>query len=552
MKVLLCAINTKYIHSSLAPWCLFGALKESSFDGQCSVVEGTINEDKKEIIRRIMEHEFDLIGFSAYIWNISYVKELAREIKERTGAKILFGGPEVSYNPSEVMKESYFIDYVISGEGEEPIVKLCNGEDPKSIEGLCYRIGGEVAVKEPYVSNKEPPSPYVKEYLEQLSGRIAYIESSRGCPFRCAFCLSGRCGGVRFFSLEATKEKIILLANSGTQTVKFIDRTFNADRKRAREIFEFIISEYGKNVPGSVCFHFEIEGELIDDETVEVLKKAPKGLFQFEIGLQSYNKETLLGINRSTDLDLLEKNIRKILSLGNIHVHIDLIAGLPYESYESFKKSFNRAYSLSPHMLQLGFLKLLHGSDLREKGELLPCEYSKNAPYEVISTKWITKNELKKLHLVEDVFEKMYNSGRFSLTCEYLTGLFDSPFSAFEALTEYIMLHPIENTLDAFSRAIYDCFTGYQAVNSAVLRDKMAIDRLSTNRMGALPYFLKVKSPEIKRILNELDKCETTKRKVGVKRSATVLLSENKLVYVDYTEPDKINNKFQINTINLD
>ncbi len=546
LKTLICAINSKFIHSSLAVWCLAGALEKWASDVEYDIFEGTINENIDNTCEKLTLGNYELVAFSTYIWNVSYVKELARRVKEKTGAKILLGGPEVSYNAKEVLEECQYVDYIISGEGEEPFSMLAQGRDFNQIPGLCYRTGDKIIVKEPYVSMANPPSPYVEKYFNALNGRIAYIETSRGCPYRCAFCLSGRCGGVRFFDLDESKQKIILLANSGTKTVKFIDRTFNADRKRAIEIFEFIIDEYGKKVPKSVCFHFEIEGELIDDKTIEVLKKAPKGLFQFEIGLQTFNEKTLEHINRKTDLKKLTYNIKRIIELENIHVHIDLIAGMTYEDMESFEKSFNKALSLKPDMLQLGFLKLLHGADMREDGEKYKCEFSPTPPYEVISTEHMSKKELQKLHILEDVFEKLYNSSRFERTCEYVFSLYSSSFKILMELALFVEKSNIPNNLDLFSRAVYDFFSKKKEVNPSKLRDCMALDRLSTNRMGTLPDFLKVHSPIIKEYLTLLEKSKDTKRPQNVKRAATVLLSENKFIYVDYQNPDKIKNSYKI------
>lgn len=542
MKVTLCAVNSKYIHSTLAVWYLSSAISGKC---QCKVLEGTINESVDTICERIENSAPELLALSTYIWNKNHVLKIAELIKKKTEAKILLGGPEVSYNAREILERYPFVDYVISGEGEEPLAKLCGGENIDKIEGLCYKTGGGVVVKEPHVSKKDPPNPYTKEYIETLCGRIAYIETSRGCPFKCAFCLSGRCGGVRFFDLETSKKNIILLANSGTQTVKFIDRTFNADRKRARELFSFIIGEYGKSIPKGVCFHFEIEGELLDEETLNILKGAPIGLIQFEVGLQSFNEKTLSAIDRRTNLGLLADNVKKVLNLGNIHTHIDLIVGLPYEDFESFKNSFNLAYELKPHMLQIGFLKLLHGAPLRERADEGNCEFNDTPPYEILSNQWMSSEELAKLHFFEDVFEKIYNSRRFALTCEYVTTLFDSPFEAFMGLAEYVNGKQAK-TLDEFTERAYEFYGGLPNANKSKLRDALAIDRLATNRMGALPGFLKVKHPNLKKTLNRLEQNDSMKRPKNVKRAATVLLTENKVAYVDYDDCDYLTNRFLV------
>lgn len=554
MKTLICAINSKYIHSSLAPWYLQASVKKNVESAECMVYETTINVKIEKILEDLNALEFDMIGFSTYIWNLGYVLEIAKAIKETKKCIVVLGGPEVSYNAKELLEENSFIDFIISGEGEESFASLVKGDDLDKIPGLCYRVNDNVTVKTPAVLQSFPPNPYSKEYMDSLNGRIAYIETSRGCPFNCAFCLSGRCGGVRFFDIEEAKSNIVKLANSGTKTIKFIDRTFNANRRRADELFDFIIDNFGKKTGGSVCFHFEIEGELIDDKTLSVLKKAPCGLIQFEIGIQSFNPLTLEAINRKTNVSKLIDNIKKVIALGNIEVHVDLIAGLVYENINSFGNGFNLAFSLGPSMLQLGFLKLLHGADMRTNATRYPCEYSSSTPYEVISTPWMTEKDLFKLHLLEDVFEKAYNSGRFKKTLEYVFSMLDNPFDVFMNLANFVNENKIQNTLNDFSKALFDYFSTYDGIDKATLRDKMVVDRLSTCYMGELPEFLKIHSPLIKRVLIELDKDPKTRRNKGVKRSATLLSNQNVLVYVDYDINNKLEKTFKINEIfiNLD
>ena len=378
MKTVISMLNSKYIHSSLAPWYLYSGVRAfCDKNVSAKVIECTVNEKTEKIISRLTAEKADVYAFCCYIWNIDCVKKIAEEIKNQTGAKIIFGGPEVSYNADEILDNNSFVDFVLSGEGDDSFASLCNkiaeNGDLSSVNGLCFRQNGKNIISAPVVSSEEPLSPYCEEYFSSLGGRIAYIEASRGCPFSCAFCLSGRCGGLVLFDIERVKKEILLLAKSGTQTVKFIDRTFNSKTDRADEIISFIIENHGKEIPRNVCFHFEIDGATLKDSTLSLLKKAPAGLFQLEIGLQSFNPDTLRAVHRNPDTSKLENTIRELVASGNIHIHADLIAGLPYENLESFKESFNRLYELRPHMLQLGFLKLLHGSELREKSNDFDC-----------------------------------------------------------------------------------------------------------------------------------------------------------------------------------
>lgn len=548
MKILFCALNSKYIHSTLAPWYL-AASAEKVRGVSAMVFEGTINEKIEDLYSKIEANEFDIIGFSTYIWNKKYVLALAELVKYKLNKTVILGGPEVSYNAKEILEKNSFVDAVISGEGEEPFYQIALGKSYDEIDGITFRKNGEIIVKKPRDFVSDPPFPYTQKYFDSLCGRIAYLETSRGCPFRCAFCLSGGKGSVRFFDIEESKRKILLLANSGTQTVKFIDRTFNADKKRANEIFGFIIEEYGKKIPTDVCFHFEIEATLIDDETIDVIEKAPEGLFQFEIGLQSFNEKTLQFIYRRSNLEKTVNAIKRIISLANIHVHIDLIAGLSFETLESFASGFNKALKLRPHMLQLGFLKMLHGAEMREQGERFEVEYSQEPPYEIISSKWLSENELKELHTFENVFEKMYNSGRFPRTVEYIFSLCENPFIEIMEFAKHCEKIKLSNTLDAFTEALYNYFLTKEWIDRLVLRDMLALDRLSTNKMGVLPEFLKVHSPLIKKMLNELEKNKETRREKNVKRAATVLASRPYFVYVDYKNLHKVEKTYKVNEI---
>lgn len=561
-NTVICMLNSKYIHSSLAPWYLLAGI-----DAYCNkpisaeVVEGTVNMALQDFAARIIEKSPKVIGLCCYIWNITYIKKLLPVIKSAVPeAVIILGGPEVSYNAGDILQNEPLVDYVLAGEGELPFARLVDavitGGDVSGIPGVCYRNGGSVVVAPPYCPSEDPPNPYTELYFKALNGRIAYLETSRGCPFSCTFCLSGRKqlalradGGVRYFNLERAKCDLLLLAQSGTQTIKLVDRTFNADRKRALEIFRFVIDNTGDAIPKGVRFHFEIAGDLLDDETLERLRTAPEGLFQLEIGLQSFNEKTLDAIKRKTDITRLKQNIERLISFGTVHVHIDLIAGLPFEDIKSFADSFNTAYALCPHMLQLGFLKLLHGSAMRE--DTSDSRHSSDPPYEVLETPWMTADQLRRLHSAEDALERLYNSGRFRRTLSYVlekTGL--TPFELFQNAGSFIAENIAGQVpLDSFAGLIYDYCASLAGVDKMTLRDAMVCDRLATNASGKLPETLKIPDSRLKAVMTAVNTNPETRQQKGVKRGFALLHSQNAAVYVDYTEKHPVTEEYQLNII---
>lgn len=563
MKTVICCLNSKYIHSSLAPWCLLASVRAyCSAEVTAKVLEGTVNEPRDAVFTRLSTENADMVGFCTYIWNIHTVLELAKQLKlENPNVQIVLGGPEVSYRAEQVLHDYPFVDFVVSGEGEYPFAALVNALQVgdrralAAIDGLCFRTAEALHLSAPHIGAGDPVSPYCAEYFDTLHGRIAYLETSRGCPYNCAFCLSGRCGTVRFFSLETAKENILRLANSGAQTVKFVDRTFNADKKRAYEIFSFILSHYGIDIPNTVCFHFEIAGDILNDALLNLLATAPKGAIQLEIGLQSFNETTLARIHRKTDTQNLIRNIERLISPRNIHIHIDLIAGLPYEDYGSFANSFNRAFALMPDMLQFGFLKLLYGAPMRENPEEYPCTFSKVPPYEVQSTPWLTDTELQKMHGVEDAFDRIWNSGRFRRTVRYvLAATKVTPFELFADFAAWLAMQnaPTEKVpLDVYSESLFTYLCALPQTDNAVVRDKMVCDRLATNASGVLPAFLRVDDRRLKEVRTLLNTDLQTRARTGVKRAVALLYSENRAVYVDYIAPDRVTGEYPLQYISL-
>lgn len=539
MKVIIACLNSKYVHASLSPWCLLAGVREFSRNGyDVSVAESTINSDMKAFAQKIINEKPDVVAFSCYIWNITKTLEICSIIKKNHCCKIVLGGPEVAYRQKDVLEKYDFVDFVLSGEGEwtfPDFLDNLNG-DFSLVSGLTYR-GNGVIITIPEKEYKEtPPSPYSDEFFENLNGRISYIETARGCPYRCAFCLSGRCSQLRFFDINRVKKDIIRLSKSGTQTLKFVDRTFNANAERANEILLFIKENYGKEIPDNVCFHFEIAGDILKESTLQILYSMPVGAVQLEIGMQSFNEETLRIINRRTDTKRLIENIRKLISFNNMHIHIDLIAGLTGEDLVSFKNSFNIGYSLGAHMLQMGFLKLLHGADMRENNEKYPCTFADEPPYEVISTPWISEDEIRMLKNCEDALDRLYNSGRFLLTLSYLTdevGI--SPFDVFNDFGNSVNGNKMR--LSDYAESLYNFFS--DKCDREVLREKILCDLLCCSSSVQIPDVLKVRDPLYKQVKKHFTE------NVDKNIKTAILYSENKVFAVNQSEMKNLHNRYE-------
>ena len=534
MKVLICCLNSKYIHASLAPWCLLSGVKAfAKNDYDIKVLESTINANLHDFAQKIISENPQVISFSCYIWNITQTLEICKEIKEKLDCKIILGGPEVAYRPKDVLEKYDYIDFVLSGEGEWNFPLLLdniNG-DLITVDGLTYRKKNEIITISEKEYNETPPSPYSDDFYNNLKGRIAYIETSRGCPYRCAFCLSGRCSKLRFFDLDQVEKDIINLANSGTQTLKFVDRTFNANSKRANEILTFIKENYGTKIPQNICFHFEIAGDILTEETLEILSQMPIGAVQLEIGMQSFNEDTLKKINRKTNTEKLIKNIKKLLEFGNMHIHIDLIAGLTGEDLESFKNSFNIGYSLKAHMLQMGFLKLLYGADMRENPQDFPCEYTENPPYEVISTPWISADEMKTLKNCEDAVDRLYNSGRFLFTLDYLIDEMGiSPFDLFNDFGNSV--DGTNMRLSDYAVKVYEYFKNQ--CDEQVLREKILCDLLSCSSSVQIPEIFKIRDPLYKKVKKHFIENVNKNMKIAILYSKNEIFAVNQSKNKDF------------------
>lgn len=435
MKFLLVAINAKYIHSNLAVYSLKTyADKYKINDNKIEIAEYTINQNSEDILRDIYQRKPDVIGFSCYIWNIDIVKEIAADIKKiNSNIKIWVGGPEVSYNIDQVLDNS-FIDFVMYGEGEETFKQIVDSDlSVMDTKGIAYRKSGEVIINLPQPLIDLSTIPFVYKNMSDFENKIIYYESSRGCPFSCSYCLSSIDKTLRFRDLELVKSEIKFFIEQKISQVKFVDRTFNCKKEHAMEIWKFIRD----NDNGVTNFHFEIAADLITEDELAVIKSMRPGLIQLEIGVQSTNDITLEAINRKTNIDKIASKTCLIKENGNVHQHLDLIAGLPFEDYESFKKSFNEVYAMKPDQLQLGFLKVLHGSLMKDKACEYGIVYSDKSPYEVLKTNWLSYDEILKLKEVETVVEIYYNSFQFVNTINCMEKYFLNPYEMYEQLGEY-------------------------------------------------------------------------------------------------------------------
>lgn len=471
MKFLLAAVNAKYIHSNLAVYCLKSYAASKGYDVE--ITEYTINQQPEEVLRELYQQKADVLAFSCYIWNIEYVRTIIRDYKKlRPQCELWLGGPEVSYRAEKILTELPEVRGILVGEGEETFARLialykdtANAVQKQTekdvfweskwsnIPGIVFREdSGEIFGTEPAkpLDFSRLPFPYgdgsitVEKYvkngksvwstsLDSFQNRIMYYESSRGCPFSCAYCLSAIDKRVRFRDMELVKQELGFFLEKKVPQVKFIDRTFNINAERTMDLLQFI----KENDNGITNFHFEVAAELLTEEQIELLNSLRPGLVQLEIGVQSTNKETLARINRKTRMTALKKTVAAVRKKNNVHIHLDLIAGLPMEDLESFKKSFNEVYAMNPHQLQLGFLKVLSGAPMEGMAAENEIVYQSAPPYEVLSTRWLSYEDIILLKKVEELVEVYTNSGQFVYSMMYLQQFAESPFALFEELAGF-------------------------------------------------------------------------------------------------------------------
>ncbi len=437
MKILLAACNAKYIHSNPAVYDLRAFASE--YKEHILLGEYTINQTKDEILKEIYRSGAEVVCFSCYIWNISFVRELIFDLKKiLPGTAFWVGGPEVSFDAENFLKEMPQVTGVMVGEGEETFLELARYYIEKKgtladIRGIAFRENGEIFHNGWREVMDLSRVPFAYEQTEDFANRIIYYESSRGCPFSCSYCLSSIDKKLRFRNLELVKKELQFFLDKKVPQVKFVDRTFNCKHDHAMEIWKYILEHDN----GVTNFHFEISADLLREEELELMSRMRPGLIQLEIGVQSTNPDTIRAIHRNMDLKKLEASVARVKSFGNIHQHLDLIAGLPCEDYESFRRSFEQVYRMKPDQLQLGFLKVLKGSSMYHEAQKYEILYKEKEPYEVLSTAWLSYEDILKLKMVESMVEVYYNSGQFRKTLSWIETFYHEMFSFYESLGAY-------------------------------------------------------------------------------------------------------------------
>ena len=439
MKFLLTAINAKFIHSNPAIYSLRACVGEK-LQPHVELAEFTINESLESILEGIWERQPEVIGFSCYIWNWKLIREILTELpKILPDTEIWLGGPEVTYDGPGLLTEFPQVTGIMVGEGEvtfREVLEQYLQQEKGTVEERFGQIPG-LCLASGYTAPRELTDlttlPFLYEDMEPFTNRIIYYETSRGCPYRCSYCLSSIDKKVRLRDISVVKKELQFFLDQNVKQVKFIDRTFNCDHKHAMEIWQYIYEHDN----GVTNFHFEISADILREEEIALLNRFRPGLAQLEIGVQSTNPETIRAIHRVMDVDKLEKIVAAIHRGHNIHQHLDLIAGLPYEDYESFGRSFDRVYGMQPEQLQMGFLKVLKGSDMHDNAEKYGIRYLELPPYEVLYTNWISYGEIRRLKRIEEMVELYYNSGQFTHMLPVLEKAFHGPFAMYEALADY-------------------------------------------------------------------------------------------------------------------
>lgn len=550
MKILLVACNAKYIHSNLAVYDM--QAYASDYADHIVLKEYTINQQKDDIMRDIYLEHPDVVCVSCYIWNLSFVKELMADlIKILPGADFWAGGPEVSYDAEKFLTENSEFKGVMVGEGEETFKELAryyvekNPQDLKDMTGICYRDGDQIIHNGWRQIMDLSSIPFIYKDLSEFKNRIIYYESSRGCPFSCSYCLSSIDKKLRFRDTETVKKELQFFIDNKVPQVKFVDRTFNCKHDHAMAIWKYI-NEHDNGVTN---FHFEISADLLREEELQEMSTMRPGLIQLEIGVQSTNPDTIKAIHRTMDFEKLKGIVDRIHSFGNIHQHLDLIAGLPYEDYDSFRHSFNDVYALKPQQLQLGFLKVLKGSHMMEMCREYGIVYKTQEPYEVLSTKWLDYDHVLKLKTVENMVEVYYNSGQFQNTLEYLENFFQDAFSIYERLGSFYMekgYGDVSHTRMRRYEILLEFLEDVPEISMDQVKDQMVYDLYLRENLKSRPGFARDQKPFERQIW------DFRKREKVAKNAHVEVFADGKVLLFDYADRDPLTNNAHVTDVTKD
>ena len=550
MKILLVACNAKYIHSNLAVYDL--QAYASDYADHIVLKEYTINQQKDDIMRDIYLEHPDVVCVSCYIWNLSFVKELMADlIKILPGADFWAGGPEVSYDAEKFLTENSEFKGVMVGEGEETFKELAgyyvekNPQDLKDMTGICYRDGDQIIHNGWRQIMDLSSIPFIYKDLSEFKNRIIYYESSRGCPFSCSYCLSSIDKKLRFRDTETVKKELQFFIDNKVPQVKFVDRTFNCKHDHAMAIWKYI-NEHDNGVTN---FHFEISADLLREEELQEMSTMRPGLIQLEIGVQSTNPDTIKAIHRTMDFEKLKGIVDRIHSFGNIHQHLDLIAGLPYEDYDSFRHSFNDVYALKPQQLQLGFLKVLKGSHMMEMCKEYGIVYKTQEPYEVLSTKWLDYDHVLKLKTVENMVEVYYNSGQFQNTLEYLENFFQDAFSIYERLGSFYMekgYGDVSHTRMRRYEILLEFLEDVPEISMDQVKDQMVYDLYLRENLKSRPGFARDQKPFERQIW------DFRKREKVAKNAHVEVFADGTVLLFNYADRDPLTNNAHVTDVTKD
>lgn len=550
MKILLVACNAKYIHSNLAVYDL--QAYASDYADHIVLKEYTINQQKDDIMRDIYLEHPDVVCVSCYIWNLSFVKELMADlIKILPGAYFWAGGPEVSYDAEKFLTENSEFKGVMVGEGEETFKELAgyyvekNPQDLKDMTGICYRDGDQIIHNGWRQIMDLSSIPFIYKDLSEFKNRIIYYESSRGCPFSCSYCLSSIDKKLRFRDTETVKKELQFFIDNKVPQVKFVDRTFNCKHDHAMAIWKYI-NEHDNGVTN---FHFEISADLLREEELQEMSTMRPGLIQLEIGVQSTNPDTIKAIHRTMDFEKLKGIVDRIHSFGNIHQHLDLIAGLPYEDYDSFRNSFNDVYALKPQQLQLGFLKVLKGSHMMEMCREYGIVYKTQEPYEVLSTKWLDYDHVLKLKTVENMVEVYYNSGQFQNTLEYLENFFQDAFSIYERLGSFYMekgYGDVSHTRMRRYEILLEFLEDVPEISMDQVKDQMVYDLYLRENLKSRPGFARDQKPFERQIW------DFRKREKVAKNAHVEVFADGTVLLFNYADRDPLTNNAHVTDVTKD